>query len=197
MRHALYSMIYPILAYGDPILKKVTKEIEKGSIDIKKLSEDMFETMNNANGVGLAAPQINMGIRLFVVDGKNAEEKEIADFKKVFVNPEIISENGEAWGYVEGCLSIPTIREEVIRQKIVRVHYFDENWNEHEEEFEGVKARIILHEYDHLEGVLFTDHLSGLQKRVLKSKLLNISKGIVEVDYEMKFPLKKKLTVGS
>lgn len=186
-------MIYPIVAYGDPILKKVTKEIEKGSIDIKKLSEDMFETMNNANGVGLAAPQIDMGIRLFVVNGKNAaEEEEIAEFKKVFVNPEIISENGEAWGYVEGCLSIPTIREEIIRQKIVRVHYFDENWNEHEEEFEGVKARIILHEYDHLEGVLFTDHLSALQKRVLKSKLLNISKGNVEIDYKMKFPLKKK-----
>ncbi|MBW8050384.1 MAG: peptide deformylase [Cytophagales bacterium] len=189
-------MIYPIVAYGDPILKKVTKEIEEGSIDIKKLSEDMFETMNNAFGVGLAAPQIDMGIRLFVVDGKNAaEEEEIAEFKKVFVNPEILSENGEAWGYVEGCLSIPTIREEITRQRIVRVHYFDENWNEHEEEFEGVKARIILHEYDHLEGVLFTDHLSGLQKRVLKSKLLNISKGNVEVDYDMKFPLKKKSAI--
>ena len=181
-------MIYPIVAYGHPVLKKRAKNIEKGEIDVLQLAEDMFETMHAASGIGLAAPQIGKSIRMFVVDGSPMEEEDLMDFKKVFINPEIIEEEGEEWAFEEGCLSIPTIREDVNRNEKLRIRYFDENWEEKEEGFDGLKARIIQHEYDHIEGILFTDHLSAFKKRLLKGKLSNISKGNVKVDYRMTFP---------
>jgi len=185
-------MIYPIVAYGDPVLKHKAEEIEKGSLDIKKLAEDMFETMYQAKGVGLAAPQIGMSLRLFVVDGEPMEKESLVGFKKVFVNPEIINEEGEAWAFEEGCLSIPGIREDVNRPPALKMKYFDENWEIHEDIFVGLQARIIQHEYDHIEGILFTDHLSGFKKRLLKGKLANVSKGNVDVEYLMQFPQRPK-----
>ncbi len=184
-------MIYPIVAYGHPVLKKQAQEIEKDEIDVKQLSEDMFETMHHAQGIGLAAPQIGKSFRMFIADASPLEDEEIGDWKQVFVNPEIIEEKGDDWTFEEGCLSIPTIREDVIRPEKVKVRYFDENWVEHIDEFDGMQARIIQHEFDHIEGILFTDHLSAFKKRLLKSKLTNISKGIVKVDYRMIFPAKK------
>ena len=184
-------MIYPIVAYGHPVLKKRAAEIEKGSIDINELAANMFETMQNAQGIGLAAPQVGKSIRLFVVDGAPLEEEEMLDFRKIFINPTILEEYDEKWAFEEGCLSIPGIRENVSRNGKLRIRYVDEQWQEHEEEYDGMKARIIQHEYDHLEGVLFTDHISPFKKRLLKGKLSNISKGIVPVDYRMSFPNKK------
>ncbi len=190
-------MIYPIVAYGDPVLRKVTVDIEK-SYDVKKLSEDMFETMYNAKGVGLAAPQIGLNLRMFVVDGRPFNEGEdmeerdkdpsLIDFKKVFINAEILEEDGDDWGFEEGCLSIPDVREDVYRPEYVTIKYFDTDWSEHTEEYEGLAARIIQHEYDHVDGILFTDHLNPVKKRMLKNKLAKITKGKVEVDYKMKFP---------
>jgi peptide deformylase len=190
-------MIYPIVAYGDPVLRKVAVDIDK-SFDVKKLSEEMFETMYNAKGVGLAAPQIGLNIRMFVVDGRPFNEGEdmeerdkdpsLVDFKKVFINAEILEEDGDDWGFEEGCLSIPDIREDVYRPEYVTIRYFDENWVEHTEEYEGLAARIIQHEYDHIDGILFTDHLNPIKKRMLKNKLAKITKGRVDVDYKMKFP---------
>lgn len=196
-------MIYPIVAYGDPVLKKEAEEIEKDYPELDKLIGDMFETMYAASGVGLAAPQIGKSIRLFIVDGspfaEDDEEGEedpkaegMENFKKVFINPIIEEEHGEEWGFNEGCLSIPKIREEVFRKERVVISYYDENWELKEETYEGYAARIIQHEYDHVDGILFTDHLSPLKKRLLTKKLQNISKGDVTVDYRMKFPLKKK-----
>ena len=193
-------MILPIVAYGDPVLKRESNEIDESYPDLKKLIDDMFETMYQASGVGLAAPQIGLGIRLFIVDGTPFAEdadtdpkaKGMEDFKKVFINPIIEEEKGEQWGFTEGCLSIPTIREEVFRKEEVTISYYDENWNLKEESFDGYRARIVQHEYDHVDGVLFTDHLSPLKKRLITKKLQNISKGEVEADYKMKFPLKKK-----
>jgi len=184
-------MIHPIVVYGDPVLRKKAAEIEKDSFDVKKLSDEMFETMEAANGIGLAAPQIGKSIRVFVVDGTPLEEEEMVDFKKVFVNPKIVVEDGHEWPFEEGCLSIPEIREEVSRKEKIRISFLDENWEPHEEEFEGMKARIIQHEYDHLEGVLFTDYLTNLKKRLLKGKLADISKGKIKTDYEISHPLKK------
>jgi peptide deformylase len=184
-------MIYPIVAYGDPVLRKRAQPIEQGEVDVKQLSEDMFETMYQAHGVGLAAPQIGMSLRIFVVDGEPMEEEELVGFKHVFINPKLQEEEGDPWDFEEGCLSIPTIREQVSREPVIHISYFDENWDKHVKTFDGLQARIIQHEYDHLEGVLFTDHLSGFRKRLLKKKLTNISKGVVDVDYRMKFPLKR------
>jgi peptide deformylase len=190
-------MIYPIVAYGDTVLRKVAQNIDKGSIDVKKLADDMFETMYAASGVGLAAPQIGMNIRMFVVDGtpinENLEYPEdynpsLEGFKKVFINAEIIEESGEEWAYEEGCLSIPGIREDVYRPEKVVIRYFDTDWNEHLETHESLAARIIQHEYDHIDGILFTDHLSGVKRQLLKKKLTNISKGVVDAEYKMKFP---------
>lgn len=181
-------MIYPIVAYGHPVLKKKAVDIEKGSIDIDQLVEDMFETMYNAQGIGLAAPQIGKSLRLFVADGAPLEEEEMLDFKKVFINPVIEEEFDDQWAFEEGCLSIPNIREEVTRHAKLKIRYYDQNWEEHEEEYDGMKARIIQHEYDHIEGILFTDHLSAFKKRLLKSKLTSISKGIARVEYRMAFP---------
>ena len=185
-------MIYSIVAYGHPVLKKQAQDIEKDKIDVMELAEDMFETMYNAEGIGLAAPQIGKSLRMFIADASPLEDEEVGDWKQVFVNPEIIEEDGDDWTFEEGCLSIPGIREDVVRPEEVKIHYFDENWDEHTNVFTGMKARIIQHEYDHIEGILFTDHLSPFKKRLLKSKLTNISKGVLkDLKYRMSFPAKK------
>lgn len=184
-------MIYPIIAFGHPVLKKKAQEIIKGEIDVVQLASDMYDTMHHAQGIGLAAPQIGKSIRMFVADAAPLEDEEIGEWKQVFINPEIIEETGKEWVFEEGCLSIPTIREDVMRSEKVKIRFFDELWELHEETFDGMRARIIQHEYDHIEGILFTDHLSAFKKRLLKSKLTNISKGIVKVDYRMTFPSKK------
>lgn len=181
-------MIYPIVVYGNTVLKKRARDIEKDELDVKQLADDMFETMEAASGVGLAAPQIGKSLRIFVVDGTPMEDEDMEGFRKVFINPEMIEELGEEWQYEEGCLSIPHIRENISRQERLRIRYFDENWEQHEEEYDGMKARIIQHEYDHLEGVLFTDKLSPLKRRLLKGKLQNISKGKIKADYRLAIP---------
>lgn len=195
-------MIYPIVAYGDPVLRAECEEIEEGT-DLTKLKEDMFETMYKSSGVGLAAPQIGKPLRLFVIDTsgfaddepeseEEAEEFEfLKTFQRIFINPIIEEESGPEWGYAEGCLSIPGISEEVFRKKNLVISYFDENWNLKEEKLTGLAARVVQHEYDHIEGVLFTDHLSPLKRRFLKSKLTEITKGEIDVKYKMKFPNKK------
>ncbi len=181
-------MIYPIVAYGDPVLRKKAVEIDRNNTNIvlPQLVADMYETMYEANGVGLASPQIGLALRLFIIDADRMAE-EITGMKKAFVNPTIIEETGDKWLFEEGCLSIPNVRERVSRCANIKIHYFDEHWNEFTEEFSGLTARVIQHEYDHIEGVLFTDHLSSLKKTLLKSKLNNITKGNVDVDYRMKF----------
>jgi peptide deformylase len=196
-------MILPIVAYGDPVLKKKAEDIDKNHPNLQGLIDDMFETMYKASGVGLAAPQIGESLRLFVIDGSpfadtDEDEEEdplvegMEDFKKVFINAQILEEKGEEWAFNEGCLSIPKIREDVYRKPKVRIQYYDENWEKHDETFEGYKARIIQHEYDHIEGILFTDKLSAIRKKLIAKKLANISKGVISVDYKMKFPLQKK-----
>lgn len=184
-------MIYPIVAYGHQVLKKQAEDIVQGEIDVVQLAEDMFETMHHAQGIGLAAPQIGKSIRMFIADASPLEDEQIGDWRQVFINPEILEETGDEWAFEEGCLSIPTIREDVIRLERLKIRFFDENWEEHTEVFDGMQARIIQHEYDHIEGILFTDHLSAFKKRLLKSKLTNISKGIVKVDYRMSFPARR------
>ena len=184
-------MIYPIVMYGDPVLRQRAKDIEQGT-DLKQLIDDMFETMHGASGIGLAAPQIGKSIRLFIVDGTVLEDEEdMENFKKAFVNPEILEEVGTPWEFEEGCLSIPNIRENVSRKERLKIRYYDENWNLHEEEYDGMKARIIQHEYDHIEGKLFVDYLPALKKRLLKGKLADISKGKVDTEYRIIAPLKK------
>lgn len=168
------------------MLRQRAKEIEQGT-DLKQLIDDMYETMHVAQGIGLAAPQIGKGIRLFVVDGTVLEDEPgMADFKKAFINPVMLDEMGTPWEYEEGCLSIPTIREKIARKEKVKIRYYDEEWNVREEEYEGVKARIIQHEYDHIEGKLFIDYLAPLKKRLLKGKLSDISKGKVDTEYRIK-----------
>lgn len=190
-------MILPIVAYGDPVLRKVGKDIDKEYPDLSTLLENMWETMYKAEGVGLAAPQIGRDIRLFIVDTApfaqdedldDVERAYLANYKKVFINATILKEEGKEWAFNEGCLSIPNIREEVSRNEKVTIEYLDENFEEHTEVLNGLVARVVQHEYDHIEGVMFTDKLSSLKKRLLKKKLENISKGIVDVDYKMKFP---------
>lgn len=184
-------MIYPIVMYGDPILRQRAKEVEKGT-DLKQLIDDMYETMHGASGIGLAAPQIGKGIRLFIVDGTVLEdEPDMQDFKKVFINPQLLEELGTPWEYEEGCLSIPNIREKVTRKEKLRIRYYDQDWNALEEEYDGMKARIIQHEYDHIEGKLFVDYLPALKKRLLKGKLADISKGKVDTEYRIIAPLRK------
>ena len=181
-------MIYPIVLYGDPVLKQKARDIEQGEIDVKQLAEDMFDTMHAANGIGLAAPQIGKSIRMFVVDGSPIEEEGMQDFKKVFINAEILEEYDDDWGFEEGCLSIPEVRETVHRPEALLIRYYDEDWTLQEEEYEGMKARIIQHEYDHIDGILFTDHLSTLKKKLLKGKLSSISKGRVQPGYKVRIP---------
>lgn len=185
-------MILPIVAYGDPVLKKVAENIPKDHQGLDQLIADMFETMYNASGVGLAAPQVGLAVRLFIVDAEPFDDKEpeLKNFKKIFINPVILEEEGEEWKFNEGCLSIPTVREDVTRKKKIVIQYVDQNFVEHTENYEGIAARIIQHEYDHIEGKLFTDRLNPLKKRLLKRKLNDISRGNVKVDYRMKFPIK-------
>jgi peptide deformylase len=187
-------MIYPIVAYGTPVLKKKAEFIDSGYPDLQGVIQNMFETMYKAHGVGLAAPQVGLSIRLFVVDASPFadEEPKLAGVKKVFINAEIIEETGDGWKFNEGCLSIPGIREDVERKPDVLLRYMDEHFNQIEERFDGILARVIQHEYDHIEGVLFTDRLSQLKKTLLKGKLTDISKGRVDVDYRMKFPMLRK-----
>ncbi|MBN2867603.1 MAG: peptide deformylase [Flavobacteriaceae bacterium] len=194
-------MILPIVAYGDPVLKKQAKDITKDYPNLDTLIDNMFETMYGAYGVGLAAPQIGLSIRLFIVDASPFAEDEFLDtdeqetlknFKRVFINPVILEETGDEWAFNEGCLSIPDVREDVFRQPNIKIQYQDQDFNTHTEELSGLVARVFQHEYDHIEGVLFTDKLSPLKKRLIKGKLVNISKGKINVDYRMKFPLMKK-----
>ena len=184
-------MIYPIVAYGDPVLKKKASEVPRDYPNLDKLIADMYETMYNAHGVGLAAPQIGLSLRLFITDGAPFEEEEVKDFKQVFINARILEEDGEAWKFNEGCLSIPQVREDISRLETIRIEYYDENWNLKSENFDGLAARIIQHEYDHTEGILFVDKISPLRKRLIKNRLLDISKGKVEADYRMKFSEKR------
>lgn len=187
-------MILPILAYGHPTLKKVAKEIDKDYPDLQKLIADMWETMYFSHGVGLAAPQVNKSIRLQVIDATPfAEEDERArNFKKVMINAQIIHEEGEEWPFNEGCLSIPEIREDVYRKPKIKITYYDENWNYFEETFDSVMARIIQHEYDHLEGKLFVDRLSSIRRMLLKRRLNDITTGKVQTDYRMIFASNKR-----
>jgi peptide deformylase len=194
-------MILPIIAYGDPVLRKTGKEITKDYPNLDVLLENMFETMYDARGIGLAAPQVGLSIRIFIVDATPFEEDEeltekerafLSTFKEVFINAKIITETGDEWAFSEGCLSIPDIREDVFRNDTIKIEYLDENFKKHIKEFDGIVARIIQHEYDHIEGILFTDKLSSLKKRLIKSKLSNISKGKIKVDYRMRFPDMKK-----
>lgn len=190
-------MIRPIIAYGDPVLRKKAVEIDEDYPDLNLLLEDMFETMYNSQGVGLAAPQIGLSIRIFIVDAApfvdDDEENEegLRDFKRVFINPIIIEETGKEWKFEEGCLSIPGIREDVSRQPDLIVEYYNEKFELIEEKLTGLPARIVQHEYDHIEGVLFTDKINPLKKQLLKGKLNDIAKGNVKVNYRMKFPLVK------
>lgn len=194
-------MIYPIVAYGDPVLRKMAEDITPEYPKLKELIADMFESMYAASGIGLAAPQIGLPIRLFIVDATpfdddedlSQEEREyLAQFKRVFINAKIVEETGNEWAFNEGCLSIPEIREDVFRQETITIEYWDENFVKHTETISGIAARIIQHEYDHIEGILFTDKLSPLKKRLIKSKLTSISKGNIKIDYRMRFPLAKK-----
>ncbi|QWX82705.1 peptide deformylase [Cellulophaga sp. HaHaR_3_176] len=194
-------MVLPIIAYGDPVLRKVAKDINQEHPNLDKLIENMWETMYNASGVGLAAPQVGLPIRLFVIDTTpfsddedlaKEEQEALNGFKKVFINATIEEESGEEWVFNEGCLSIPDVREDVSRQDTIVISYLDENFKEQKETFDGLRARVVQHEYDHIEGVLFTDKLSSLKKRLIKNKLGNISKGKINSEYRMRFPDMKK-----
>ncbi len=179
-------MIYPVVVYGHPVLKKVTEEIDKDYAGLNQLIDDMFETLYHAEGVGLAAPQIGKSLRIFVIDGAPLadDDPDFANFKKVFVNPKIIEKNGEFALMNEGCLSIPNIREEVKRESFIRIQYYDKNWKFHDETYKDYKARIILHEYDHLDGILFVEKINPLRKTLIKGKLNDISKGRFNAKYK-------------
>jgi peptide deformylase len=191
-------MILPIVAFGNPVLRKVADDITPDYPELKKLIEDMWETLYNSNGVGLAAPQINRPIRLFIVDTEqivesfDEEDKRLypdeRPIKRIFINAHKVEDNGDFWPYNEGCLSIPKVREDIQRQRNVHIRYLDENFQEHEETFSGITARVIQHEYDHIDGKLFIDYLTPLKKRLIKKKLDDISAGKIKVDYKMIFP---------
>ncbi len=184
-------MKYPITVYGDPLLRKKAKEIEENHEGLAEIIENMWETMYYSDGVGLAAPQVGLSIRLFIIDASPAADEDpgLENFKKVFINPEIIKLTGEDWIMNEGCLSLPEIREDVKRPEAVRLKYYDEHFVLHEETYTGYAARVIQHEFDHLEGVLFIDHLSPLRKKLLKTKLRNIATGKVQPHYRIKTPV--------
>lgn len=189
-------MILPIVGYGDAVLRKVCKPIDSNYPKLDELIANMKETMYNASGVGLAAPQIGRDIRLFVIDASPFADKEmekeeyetLQNFNRVFINAKIIKEEGEEWAFNEGCLSIPNVREDVYRKPIITIEYQDENFEDRTETLSGLAARVFQHEYDHIEGILFTDKLSSLKKRLIKKKLDNISKGKIRIDYKMRFP---------
>lgn len=194
-------MIRPIVAYGAAVLKAKAEDVSEAYPNLSKLIDDMWETMYASNGVGLAAPQIGLSIRVFVIDAAPfvsddeldpTEAKTLESFKKVFINPKLIKEEGDSWVFNEGCLSIPDVREDVSRQEQITIQYRDEKFKLHTEIFDGLAARVVQHEYDHIEGILFTDHLSSLKRRLIKNKLTSISKGLITVDYPMKFPTKTK-----
>ena len=187
-------MILPIIAYGHPTLRKVAKEIDIDHPGLDELIENMHETLYAAEGVGLAAPQVNESIRLFIIDASpfGEEHPELKDFRKVFINPYITERMGDEWNYNEGCLSIPELREDVIRPSRVKMTYYDRDFNFHEDVYDGITARIIQHEYDHIEGILFVDRVSSLRKMLLKKKLASITNGEVRPSYKMIFPGKKK-----
>ena len=194
-------MILPIIAYGDPVLRKEGEDISSDYPNLTELITNMFETMYDAFGVGLAAPQVGLSIRLFVIDTTPFSEDEdltkeeqiqLHGFKRIFINARILEETGDEWAFNEGCLSIPEVREDVFRKPKIKIEYQDEYFNTHVEEFDGLVARVIQHEYDHIDGILFTDKLSTLKKRLIKSRLVNISKGNISVDYKMRFPAMKK-----
>ncbi|AUC14822.1 peptide deformylase [Tenacibaculum sp. SZ-18] len=194
-------MILPIVAYGDPVLRKVGKKIDKNYPNLTELIANMKETMYNASGVGLAAPQIGKDIRLFIIDASpfaadedlsDEDRKVLEGFNRVFINAQILEEDGEEWVFNEGCLSIPDVREDVWRKPTITIEYQDENFETKTEVLSGLAARVFQHEYDHIEGVLFTDKLSSLKKRLIKKKLENISKGKIRSDYRMRFPKLKR-----
>ena len=186
-------MIYPVTVYGDPILRKKAEPVSADTEGLKEFIDNMFETMYASDGVGLAAPQVGKSLRIFVLDASSAadEEPELEGYKKVFINPVILEKTGEEWTMNEGCLSLPEIREDISRPENIRIRYQDENFTEHEEVLGGFLARVIQHEYDHLEGALFIDYLNPLKKRLLKGKLTAISKGKVQPSYRIRIPGKK------
>jgi peptide deformylase len=193
-------MILPIVGYGDPVLRKKCEEISKDHPGLNEIIANMYDTMYNAYGVGLAAPQVGLAIRLFIVDTNpfsddedlSAEEQEkLKGFKKTFINPVIVKEEGEEWGFNEGCLSIPEVREDVYRKEKITIEYYDEDFKLHTGVYDGLIARVIQHEYDHIEGILFTDKISTLKKTLIKKKLQNIMEGKTRPDYKMKFVAKK------
>lgn len=189
-------MILPIRAYGDPVLRKVAKDITPDYPELKTLIDNMFETMYDSHGIGLAAPQIGLDIRVFVIDIRPLADdedyidiaNELKSFRKIFINAKILEERGEEWKFNEGCLSIPDVREDVSRKETIVIEYFDENFIKHTETFSDIRARVIQHEYDHIEGVLFTDKLSAFKKKLIKGKLNKISEGNINVGYKMRFP---------
>lgn len=193
-------MILPIIGYGDPVLRKVCDEVSPDYPNLKETIANMYETMYNACGVGLAAPQVALAIRIFVVDTtpfgedddlENEEQNQLKNFKRTFINAKMLKEEGEEWGFNEGCLSIPDVREDVFRHEKITIEYFDEDFNKKTEVFDGLIARVIQHEYDHIEGILFTDLISSLKKQLIKKKLQNIMEGKVRPDYKMKYIAKK------
>lgn len=181
-------MIYPVTVFGDPVLRKKAEPITKEFPKLKEFVQNMFDTMYNSDGVGLAAPQVGQAIRIFVIDSEIDDEDELPGIKKAFINPEILEKSGDEWVMNEGCLSLPEIREDVLRPETVKIKYVDEEFNEHIETYSGFTSRVIQHEYDHLEGVMFVDYLNPLRKRILKSKLSAISKGKVIPKYRIKVP---------
>jgi peptide deformylase len=187
-------MILPIVAYGHPVLRKIAAEIEPGHPGLNELIDDMFETMYQSEGVGLAAPQVSQSIRLIVIDASPYEKDnpDLKGFKRVLINPRIIEESGEEWSFNEGCLSIPEIREDVMRKPRIRIQYQDMDFNSYDEVYQGIPARIIQHEYDHLQAKLFVDRINPLRKILLKRRLNDISTGNIEVAYKMIFPVRKK-----
>lgn len=187
-------MIYPVTAYGHPVLRKKAREIDRDYPDLNTIIENMFETMYASNGVGLAAPQVNLSISLVVIDADPYKEEyaEVENFKKVLINPEIIDESGEEWEFKESCLSIPTVAEYVSRRPEITIKYYDENFELHEEKYCGMIARVMQHETDHLNGILFTDKINNLKKVLIRKKLVEISNGNVDTSYKMLYPKKKR-----
>ncbi len=187
-------MVLPVYVYGMSVLRRVASEIPEDFEGLDQLIEDMFETMRASDGIGLAAPQVGKSVRIFVVDtspiSEDKGEPELKDFKKVFINPYILEEWGDSWSFEEGCLSLPNIREEVSRLTNVRIEYYDENWNLIEEEFDGIRARVVQHEYDHLDGKLFVDQINPIRRKLISARLNAISKGRVDNDYKIIYPKK-------
>lgn len=187
-------MILPVYVYGMSVLRKVAREIPEDFEGLDQLIDDMFETMRASDGIGLAAPQVGKSLRIFVVDtspiSEDKGEPELKDFKRVFINPIILDEWGDPWTFEEGCLSLPNIREEVSRPTHVRIEYYDENWNLKEEVYDGIRARVVQHEYDHLDGKLFVDLINPIRRKLLSARLNAISRGRIDKDYQIVYPKK-------